>query len=88
MDIEKLSNIYSYAILTIADKFFIPGDKDTVLVDEFNMAAVEFLSQSFLGSGWTFDKEGIDSIKRYFKEQTISFVEIDALHIAFNKAEV
>ena len=87
MDIKELSYIYSYSILTIADKYFIPGDKDTAVEDEFNMVAVEYLSQSFLGSGWIFDRDGINIIKRYFKEQTISFVEIDALHIVFSKAQ-
>ena len=87
MDIQELSGIYSYSIITLGNKYFIPGVKSTAYGSFFDSIAIDFLNESFLGSGWVFDKAGIEDIKCDFQEQSVSFVELDALHMVFSKAQ-
>ncbi len=78
MNLKKIGREYSFLIFSDGINYFIPGNKNTAFSPKFEKLSMEdYLNNDFsLGSGWMFDKKGINELKRMFEEQEVPYREI------------
>lgn len=87
MNIKDLIQEISYAIISDSagshdtnkgnNYYFIPGEHETAFADEFSAICIEKANTDCpLGEGWLFDEEGIDRIRRMFRKEQVTYMEL------------
>lgn len=73
MDTDK------FLIVDYSDKAFaVPGERDTCLIDEYNMIGGRFNSHLKFGAGWIFSKKKcLDRVKHMFTAYQIEFASVE-----------
>ena len=78
MNLKNIGKDYSYIIFSDGTIYFIPGEIQTTFSEEFNHLSIEeYIDCNFsLGSGWLFDQNGINEIKRIFENNQVPYAEV------------
>ena len=77
---DLINSKAAYAIITDGISYFIPGrrEENPAYLYQFDDLAGKYLSHSDygLGTGWFFDKEAIEVLKKDFEIQQVPYAEI------------
>ncbi len=77
----------SYAIICDTHGFFIPGNRiDCTFKSEFDDLSTDYYPTYDypLGTGWLFDREGIEAVKEMFAAESVPYVEIKLTEITIH----